>query len=216
VIAQAVEIVAGSLATSALTVGVSKIGERKYMQPALKEALTNRLGSVVVEGEPHLRFEHWQGLTGKKLGGIDIAIRRDDDSGYRSFLELKWGDPDWMILDFYKMATGRVSPGADACYLVAGQRSGDWEKCGSVCELFRTHRWRTENVLRRHYKAFRGDESEYGKLTSLPTFIDSTLVADVTLSAPLDTWAIKAIRVEPNPLADDRWHKIRNGEVVVE
>jgi hypothetical protein len=213
VIKEAVSVTAGSLAYSAQAVGASKIGETKFMQPALNAALID-LGLATQERKG-LHFKHWQGPAQIKLGGIDIAVHRDDGSGYRAFLELKWGHPDWMILDFYKMTTARLSPGADSCYLVAGQPLTRWAKTDSVCELFRTDTWESENVLRRHYRAFRGDEKEYGKLTRLPAHIHTTLVADQTLPAPLDKWAIKAIRVEPDPLDDTDWlHTIKNGEIV--
>lgn len=213
-IADAVHVTAGGLADTAEAVGAWKIGERKYMQPALHQALTDLLGTAVHRSEPQLRFVHWLGQLPKRLGGIDIAVHRKDGSGCRAFMELKWGDPDWMILDFYKMTTGRISPGADSCYLIAGQRLTEWAKPDTVCELFRTERWRSENVLLRHYEAFRGDESEYGKLTHLPPYIHTTLVADETLPAPLHTWAIKAIRVEPDPREDTDWLHIQNGKIV--
>jgi len=172
VIAGAVSVTAGSLAYSAQEVGVAKIGETKFMQPALYAALTD-LRLTAQNQKNGLRFKHWEGPSEIKLGGIDIAVHRDDGSGYRAFLELKWDHPDWMILDFYKMTTACLFPGADSCYLVAGQPLTHWAKTDSVCGLFRTERWRTENVLRRHYEVFRGDEKEYGKLTRLPSHIHS-------------------------------------------
>lgn len=194
-------------------VGAPKINETEFMQPFLYAALTD-MGLTTEREKKGLHFKHCQGPSEIRLGGIDIAVHRDDGSGYRAFLELKWGNPDWMILDFYKMTIARLSPGADSCYLVAGQPLTHWAKTDSVCELFRTERWRTENVLRRHYEAFRGDGKEYGKFTRLPSHIRTTLVADETLPAPLDKWAIKAIRVEPDPLDDTDWLHIKNGEIV--
>ena len=70
-------------------------------------------------------------------------------------------------------------------------------------------------MLRRHYEAFKGDEREYGKLTRLPPHIQTTLIADETLPAPLDKWAIKAIRVEPDPPDESHWHTIKDGEMVL-
>jgi hypothetical protein len=130
-IKEAVSVTAGSLAYSAQAVGASKIGETKFMQPALYAALTD-LRLTAQNHKTGLHFKHCQGPSEIRLGGIDIAVHRDDGSGYRAFLELKWGNPDWMILDFYKMTIARLSPGADSCYLVAGQPLTHWAKTDSV------------------------------------------------------------------------------------
>jgi hypothetical protein len=212
-IAEAIRLTAADLAEAALKVGAAKIGEKKYMQPALLRALTNTLESAVQQGEPHLRFEHWQGLPGKRLGGIDIAIHREVGSGYRAFLELKWGDLDWAILDFFKMTTARVSPAADNCYLIAGEPLSEWKNPNGVGELFRDGRWRSETVLLRHRRAWIGDGTEFGKLTHLPRHIITALVADERVPAPLDTWTINAIRVEPEPLSDRDWLPLVDGQI---
>jgi hypothetical protein len=43
----------------------------------------------------------------------------------------------------------------------------------------------------------------------LPVHIESTLVAD----EPLDAWVIKATRVEPDPLEDDTWLALHEGQL---
>lgn len=212
-IVDATRLTAADLADAAFQDGPSKIGEKKYMEPALRRALTNTLGAAVQQSQPQLRFTHWQGLPGKKLGGIDIAIRRKDDSGYRAFIELKWGDLDWAILDFFKMITARVSPGADNCYLMAGEPLSEWAKPDSVGELFRDERWRSESVLLRHRRPWIGDGTEYGKLTHLPRHIITSLIAEERVPAPLDTWMIKAIRVEPDPLSETEWLPLADGRI---
>jgi hypothetical protein len=86
------------------------------------------------------------------------------------------------------MTTARVSPGADCCYVVAGAPAALWEKQDTVGELFRTERWRSENVLRRHNVVWTGDGDDCKKLTALPVHIETILVADEPLEEPLDTW----------------------------
>jgi hypothetical protein len=211
-IVQATRLTAADLAVAALHVGPSKIGEKKYMEPALRRAL-NMLGAAVEQTQPQLCFKHWQGLPGRKLGGIDIAIRREDDSGYSAFVELKWGDLDWAILDFFKMTTACVSPAADSCYLIAGEPLSEWAKPNTVGELFRNGRWRSESVLLRHRRPWIGDGTEYGKLTHLPRHIITALIADERVPVPLDSWTIKAIRVEPDPLSDTDWLPLVDGRI---
>jgi hypothetical protein len=212
-IAEAIRVTAADLAEkAALQPGTPKINERDDMKPMLLRALT-KLGTAVQPFEPRLNFKHWQGLPGKRLGGIDIAIRREDDSGYRAFLELKWGHLDWAILDVFKMTTARVSPAADSCYLIAGEPLSEWAKPETVGELFEDGRWRSETVLLRHRRPWIGDGTEYGKLTHLPPHIITSLIANERVPAPLDTWMIKAIRVEPDPLSDTDWLPLADGRI---
>ena len=207
---QAIEAAAADVA--AAVQNSIRVNERDVMKPALLSAMRGQLAHAV-ESEKRLIFEDWQAPAVIKLGAIDIAIRREDGSGYSAFVELKWGHPDWMILDFYRMATGRTSPGADACYLIAGQSLKDWGKPDSVCQLFRDGRWRSQDVLNKHRRAFVGDGKEYTKLTRLPPHIVTTLIADEVVPAPLGTWAIKAIRVEPDPLDPTSWLAVVAGQI---
>jgi hypothetical protein len=211
VVGSAVRDTALSLAASAQEVGKAKIGERRYMEPALRHALTERLGAAVQLKQPHLHFKHFQGPSLIKLGGIDIGILREDSPGYRAFIELKWGDLDWAILDFFKMTCARVSPGADSCYVIAGEPLGEWERPGSVGGFFLDACWQSKGILERHRKEFVGDGKEYGKLTHLPAWIITSLIADEPVPEPLNGWRIKAVRVEPEPFADSNWLPLVDG-----
>jgi hypothetical protein len=109
------------LSRKATEPGVRKIYEREHMQPALRTALTEQLGSSVLVSEPKLHFEHWQGIPERKgVGGVDIAVAGRTPNRFRALIELKWCPLDspylgWALWDFFKMATGRDSPGADSC-----------------------------------------------------------------------------------------------------
>ena len=213
VLADAIRQMTRVVADQAMLVGTHRIGEMKYMKPALKDALSAAVGASLYPHECREMFKHWQGPAEVRLGGIDIAVRRDDDSGWRAFMELKWGDLDWAILDFFKMTTGRVSPGADACYVVAGEPVKAWAAGNPVGELFQTAEWNSQTVLERCRTPFVGDGREHGKLTHLPPAIATTLVADEPVPEPLHEWHVKAIRVEPRPLREDGWLSVVDGSI---
>jgi hypothetical protein len=111
------------------------------------------------------------------------------------------------------MATGRVSPGANCCYLVAGAQAALWAKRATVGELFNTDRWGIADVLRRHSVVWTGDGKDCPKLTALPPHIDTTVVADEELPPPLEDWIVKAIRVEPDPYDDSEWLALVGGQL---
>jgi hypothetical protein len=108
------------------------------------------------------------------------------------------------------MAIGRISPGADACYLVAGGPDALWAKPDTVGELFRSEHWEVGEVYRRHEKIFVGDGNDCKKFTALPARVETILVADHALGSSLDSWRIKAIRIEPDP-AD--WLALEGGRL---
>jgi hypothetical protein len=198
----------------ALGVGAAGIREQLHLRPALLHALSARLGADHVKKEQTLDFEHWQGLPGRRVGGVDLAVSGDDDH-WRALIELKWCPLDglylgWAIWDFYKMATGRISPGADACYLVAGAPDELWAQQGTVGELFATATWDTAEVYRRHEPIWVGDGTDCKKLTSLPNRIDTVLVVDQPLHSPLADWTIKGIRVEAEA---PNWSPLRDGRL---
>lgn len=209
VLPEAIRRAAVELSQKAVELGPDKIRERPHMQLAFRKALTGLLGDVVLANEPKLHFEQWQGIPERPgVGGIDLAVTAVH--GYRAFIELKWSKLDgeflgWAIWDFFKMATGRISPGADSCYLIASAPAELWAKPDTVGELFCTERWRAEDVLRRHHVVWIGDGNDYKKLTALPVHIETILGADEIPPAPLADWAIKAIRIEPDPIETAAW-----------
>jgi hypothetical protein len=214
VLADAIRRVGLTLRTEAVEVGPDAIQESKHMQPALEAALRRLLGEAAVRPQKQLRFEHGEGDLPRRLGGIDIAVA-DSNYGWRALIELKWCPLDglylgWAIWDFYKMAIGRISPGADACYLVAGGPDALWAKPDTVGELFRSEHWEVGEVYRRHEKIFVGDGNDCKKFTALPARVETILVADHALASPLDPWRIKAIRIEPDP-AD--WLALEEGRL---
>lgn len=205
---------ASDLSVEAREVGASAIQEKKHLEPAVLAALRGLIGDESVVSQKNLHFKHWQGVLGKGLGGVDVAVVRDD-GGFRALIELKWCPLDglflsWAIWDFYKMATGRISPGADACYLVAGAPDALWEKLDTVGELFCSKRWTMSDVYLKHEKIFYGNGEDCKKLTALPPGVETTLVADQQLLAPLEGWHIRAIRIEPDP----EWLTVREGRLV--
>jgi hypothetical protein len=205
-----------ALTQQAIEIGAEAIRERKHMQPAMKSALIEQLGAEVVTSERRLPFGHWQGAPGKRLGGVDLATTNPDGS-WQALIELKWCPLDglylgWAIWDFYKMATGRISPGTDACYIVAGAPDTLWAKPGTVGEVFQTSKWNIPELYLRHEKIWVGEGNDCKKLTVLPHEIDTTLAADHHLTDVLKGWTIKAVRVEPH--ADTaNWLALRDGRL---
>jgi hypothetical protein len=219
VLPEAIRRMGAELAWTAVKVQPEKIRERKYMQPAFRAALTCLVGDTVLPGERRLEFKHWQGIPERpRIGGIDVSVVGAVAGTWRAFIELKWCPLDgeflgWAIWDFFKMATGRVSPGADSCYLIAGAQAGLWARQGTVGELFSSRRWDTADVLRRHNIVWTGDDKDCPKLTALPLRIDSILVADENLPPPLEDWIVKAIRVEPVERDDSAWLALVEGQL---
>lgn len=154
-------------------------------------------------------------MSGRRLGPVDIAVA-DGQGGWQALLELKWCLVDglymrWAIWDFYKLATGRVSPGADACYLVAGAPDRLWEQHNTVADLFRTNQWDMADVYHRYEDLWLHDGHACEKLTGLPAEIATELVVDQTLPSPLNGWRLKAIRIEPVP---SHWLPLSAGRLV--
>ena len=215
VLADAIRRAGLALSEQADEVGTDAIQESKHMQPALEAALRTLVGEAPVRPQKSLRFEHAEGDLPKRLGGIDIAVA-DSTAGWRALLELKWCPLDglylgWAIWDFYKMAIGRISPGAEACYLVVGGPNALWANPDTVGELFRSEHWTVAEVYRRHEKIFVGNGIDCRKFTALPARVETVLSADEALPPPLDSWRIKAIRIEPDPT---EWLALDGGRLV--
>jgi hypothetical protein len=111
------------------------------------------------------------------------------------------------------MATGRFSPGAESCYVVAGAPEALWDKPGTVGELFRSEQWMVADVYRRHEVVWIGDGNDCKKLTEIPSRVETVLAVDHVLSAPLERWRVKAIRIEPDAT---EWLKLDAGRLALE
>jgi hypothetical protein len=215
VLAEAIRQTGLALTAQADQIGADAIQERDHMQPAIAEVLRRLLGEAAVQRERRLRFDHWQGDPPRFLGGVDIAVA-DSKGSWHALMELKWcpfGTPylGWAIWDFYKMATGRFSPGADCCYLVAGAPDAVWAEPGTAGELFRNEDWLVADVYGRYEKIWIGDGNDCKKLTGLPIRVETILVVDQALLPSLDSWRIKAIRIEPDTT---EWLTLEQGRLV--
>lgn len=211
IVARSIAIAGMELTASAASEGTDKVSERRHMQPAMLRAFTSQLGERV-SSEVKLLFPDFNGIVGRNVGGIDLGAKHEVDDGWSAFVELKWCPADgkylgWAIWDIYKMMSGRVAPGADACYVIAGGPDKLWAKSDTVGDLFRSGKWSTEEVFRRYEPIFANGE-DCKKLTWLASRFETALVADTRLAVPLDEWHIKAIRIEPDTTA---WIRLVDG-----
>lgn len=190
--------------------GGEAIRERKHLQPALLYALTGLLGAGRVHTELRLPFNHFKGV-----GGIDLLV--GSQSRWQALIELKWclrdgSYLDWVIWDFYKMATGRISPGADATYVIVGAPDAIWARPGTVGEIFDSREWDMREFFLRHEGIFRGDSEDYRKLCGLPSELRTTVVVNQPLNRKLEGWTLKGIRVDV-PTESLRWLELREGQL---
>jgi hypothetical protein len=194
-----------------------EIGEKKHLEPALRAELAKAYGERVHPGQQQLRFEHWEAAKGR-LGGVDLLVH-DGVGGWSALVELKWcctGDVrtlGWTLWDILKMASGRVSPGATACYAIVGAPTTLFEKPGTLGELFTNGEWCTRELIHRftiHWQDLLSGGT--ARVSQLPAGFTTTLVCDQALPSPIHAWRLRAIRVDP---LDGSWTEFADGWPVV-
>jgi hypothetical protein len=187
-----------ALVQLALELGPDRIGERKQLQPAFREALCERFGDRVSQYEKRLKLPGWSG----RLGGIDIIVHDEAGGSERYLCELKWchdlGTLGWTLWDIYKMVAARQLPGVQGCYVVAGAPEGFWESEGYCAPLFTNGTWRSLDLFQR----FEEDWTELleggpARLDFVPASIETRVVADIPLMMEPKRWRLRAIIVEP-------------------
>ena len=157
-------------------------------------------------------FDDFGGNPNKKLGGVDIIV--EDEHGRRSLAELKWCQKDdfetfaWVVFDVFKMALGASSPGARAGYVVVGAPTTVWQAQTVSGRLLSDGSHESAALITRYdgQDALFSDEVAWP--SSVPTTIETVVVADTPVTTPHGLWKLQAIRVAPG---DGAWIACEGG-----
>jgi hypothetical protein len=190
-------------------------GEVPWREKRLRLAFADALGGwpevaevrTTPEWRPEMPFWPW-GTDGKsKLGGFDVAVRFDGDSGYSLVAELKWSHYgyvnalDEVIWDAFKLAHATSTlPGISYGLLIYLAPLKAWEKPARFADLFSDALASSRTLISEYESIWRWclGEGSSCRPTKLPPYVQTGPVACASVVVDGAPWEIRASTVAAN------------------
>jgi hypothetical protein len=191
--------------------GADVVGRERRLRLALADALGERAEVAEVRISPEWRPEMplWSpgSVQGAKLGGFDVAVQFEAESGYALVVELKWSKfglidaLDEVMWDAFKLAHAVATlPGVRfglLCYLAPSRA---WDKPARFATLFDDGLIETRKLIADHEAIWDWclAQGSASRPTKLPPLLETHRVARVPVVLDGKEWQIRAASVVPS------------------